>query len=77
MDKNAGKIFEGALCAEGIKIGIVCARFNNFFVSHLLTGAIANTLLFLFVSVPLADEHQARKPGFEEYKAETHMLWPF
>ena len=44
---------------------------------YLLTGAIANTLLFLFVSVPLADAHQARKPGFEEYKAETHMLWPF
>ena len=34
MDKNAGKIFEGALCAEGIKIGIVCARFNDFLVSR-------------------------------------------
>ena len=40
MDKNAGKIFEGALCAEGIKIGIVCARFNDFLVSRLLSGAI-------------------------------------
>ena len=40
MDKNAGKIFEGTLCAEGIKIGIVCARFNDFLVSRLLSGAI-------------------------------------
>ena len=40
MDKNAGKIFEGALCAGGIKIGIVCARFNDFLVSRLLSGAI-------------------------------------
>ena len=40
MDKNAGKIFEGNLDAAGIKIGIVCARFNDFLVSRLLSGAM-------------------------------------
>ena len=33
-------IFEGNLNAEGIKIGIVCARFNDFLVSRLLSGAM-------------------------------------
>ena len=40
MNKNAGKIFEGTLDASGIKIGIVCARFNDFLVSRLLSGAM-------------------------------------
>ena len=40
MDKNAGMIFEGNLDAKGIKIGIVCARFNDFLVSRLLSGAM-------------------------------------
>ena len=35
-----GKTFEGMLNAEGLKIGIVCARFNDFFVSELLGGAL-------------------------------------
>ncbi len=33
-------VFEGNLLAEGLKFGIVCARFNDFFVSHLLDGAL-------------------------------------
>lgn len=44
---------------------------------YLGTGALANTLLFLFVSIPLADGRQARKAGFEEYKSQTRMLLPF
>ena len=44
---------------------------------YLLTGALANTLLFLFVSIPLADGRQSKKEGFEEYKAETNKLLPF
>ena len=35
-----------------------------------------NTLLFLFVSIPMADEHQSRKAGYEDYKAKTRMLLP-
>ena len=40
MNKDAGKVFEGNLDAAGIKIGIVCARFNDFLVSRLLSGAM-------------------------------------
>ena len=43
---------------------------------YLGAGALANTLLFLFVSIPLADGHQARKAGFEEYKSQTRKLLP-
>ena len=32
------KIFEGKLISEGIKVGIVAARFNEFIVSKLLSG---------------------------------------
>ena len=40
MDKKIGKVYEGALTAENIRFGIVCARFNDFFVSKLLDGAV-------------------------------------
>ena len=40
----------------------------------LLTGAAVNTLMFLFISIPMADRHQARKPGFDEYKKNTRMM---
>ena len=40
----------------------------------LLAGAAVNTLMFLFVSIPMADKRQSRKPGFEEYKKATRML---
>ena len=33
------KIIEGNVVAEGIKIGIVASRFNEFIVSKLLGGA--------------------------------------
>ena len=32
------KIYEGKLVSEGIKVGVVCARFNDFLVSKLLSG---------------------------------------
>ena len=40
----------------------------------LLLGALLNTILFLSVSVPMADKRQARKQGFSEYKKHTRML---
>lgn len=43
---------------------------------YLAAGAIANTVLFFAVSIPMADGRQSRKPGFEEYKSETRMLLP-
>ena len=41
-----------------------------------LTGAAINTVLFLAVSIPMADGRQAKKEGFEEYKRQTRMLLP-
>ena len=38
------KIHEGNLMAENMKVGIVCARFNEFIVSKLLAGALDGLL---------------------------------
>ncbi len=37
---EVGKVYEGTLEARGLRFGIVCSRFNEFFVSKLLSGAI-------------------------------------
>ena len=42
---------------------------------YLLAGAALNTLMFLFISIPMADKRQSRKPGFEEYKKATRILF--
>jgi steroid 5-alpha reductase family enzyme len=40
-------------------------------------GALANTALFLFISIPLAENHLAAyKEGYEEFVRETRMLLP-
>ena len=57
----------------GVAGSVVCALPNAW---YLAAGALANTLLFLCVSIPLADGRQSRKDGFAEYKAETRMLLP-
>ena len=57
----------------GIALSVVCASLDS---AYLILGALANTALFLFVSIPMADKRQSRKEGFEEYKAETRMLLP-
>ena len=41
-----------------------------------LLGAVLNTVLFLSVSIPMADGRQSRKEGFAEYKSETRALLP-
>ncbi len=43
---------------------------------YLLLGALLNTVLFLVVSIPMADKRQAKKDGFIEYKNQTRMLFP-
>ncbi len=40
MEKKPGKIYEGELTAAGLRFGIVCSRFNEFFTSKLLEGAM-------------------------------------
>ena len=57
----------------GVGMSVVVASPN---VPYLLAGAVANTLLFLAVSIPMADKRQSRKPGFDKYKSETRMLLP-
>ena len=36
---NETKILQGSMKGDGLKIGIVCARFNSIFVEQLLAGA--------------------------------------
>ncbi|MBE5817376.1 MAG: DUF1295 domain-containing protein [Clostridiales bacterium] len=55
-------------------VGLSAASASNQW--YLVIGALANTLLFLFVSIPLADGRQSKKEGFEEYKNQTRMLLP-
>lgn len=43
---------------------------------YLIAGALTNTLLFTFVSIPMAEGRQSRKAGYEEYKAQTRVLLP-
>ena len=56
--------------------GIGLAAFGSFHTPWYLLGALLNTLLFAFVSIPLADGKQSKKDGFAEYKRETHVLLP-
>lgn len=42
----------------------------------LIMGAIFNTLLFFFVSIPLADGKQCKKEGWEIYKTQTRSVLP-
>ena len=57
----------------GIGFAVVVTNFNLWW---LLLGALLNTLLFSFVSIPLAEQRQSRKEGFLEYKKETRYLLP-
>lgn len=43
---------------------------------YLLSGAVANTLLFTFVSIPMAEKRQSKKEGFSEYKKATRVMLP-
>jgi 6,7-dimethyl-8-ribityllumazine synthase len=40
MNKQVKNVYEGMMDAKGMKFAIVCARFNSFFVSKLLEGAL-------------------------------------
>lgn len=57
----------------GVGLSAVCILPGSL---YLLSGAVANTLLFTFVSIPMAERRQSRKEGFDQYKAETRVLLP-
>ncbi len=57
----------------GIALSVVCALPE---VWYLCAGALANTVLFFAVSIPMADGRQSHKEGFADYKKQTRMLLP-
>lgn len=57
----------------GVALAVVSIHPEVWFLT---LGALLNTLLFLFVSIPMADRRQSRKEGFDAYRRETRMLWP-
>lgn len=57
----------------GIALSVVFVFPSAWFLA---AGALANTALFLFISIPMADGRQSAKEGFAEYEAQTRMLLP-
>ncbi len=57
----------------GIGLCAVCAMPSRW---YLLAGAIANTLLFVCVSIPMAEGKQKKKEGYAAYKRATRALLP-
>ncbi len=57
----------------GVALSVVMADPSAW---YLALGALANTVLFFTVSIPMADGRQSHKEGFSEYKSETRMLLP-
>lgn len=43
---------------------------------YLFFGPLINTLMFLLVSIPLAESRLSRKGGYRRYKKSTHLLLP-
>jgi len=39
-------------------------------------GALINTMMFIFISIPMADKRNSKKPGFAEYVNTTRCLLP-
>ena len=67
------KMLKQSRAASFIAVAVVLASPSAW---YLAARAVANTILFLAVSIPMADGRQSRKAGFAEYKAETRMLLP-
>ncbi len=56
----------------GIALIYLLPSFNNW---YLIFGAITNNLMFMFISIPLADNHlKTYKANYQEYKKETWSL---
>lgn len=57
----------------GVALSVICADPSAWFFA---AGAVANTVLFFAVSIPMADARQSYKEGFADYKEQTRMLLP-
>lgn len=56
-------------------IGGLCV-FSLMDKHYLLLGALVNTIMFLFVSIPMAERRNSKREGYLQYKKETRMLLP-
>ena len=57
----------------GMALAFICALPSAWYLG---VGALVNTLMFLFISIPMADKRQGKKQGFNEYKTATRILLP-
>ncbi len=57
----------------GIGLSVICVFPAAW---YLIFGAVANTLLFTFVSIPMAEGKQSKKEGYLKYRSETRLLLP-
>ncbi len=57
----------------GVAIQAVSVMPQRFWLA---AGAVVNTVMFLTISIPMADRRQSAKPGYERYRAETRSLLP-
>lgn len=57
----------------GVAVSVVCVLPQYW---YLCAGALINTLMFLFVSIPMAENRQSAKAGYEQYRKRTRMLFP-
>lgn len=57
----------------GVALAFISAKPDAWYLG---AGALINTLMFLVVSIPMADKRQSKKQGFAEYKKQTRMLLP-
>ena len=55
-------------------VGLACCVTTG--MALVLLGAVLNTLMFAFISIPLADKRQSRKEGYDLYKKQTRSLLP-
>ena len=50
---------------------------SNVSLWYVIIGAILNTLLFVFISIPMAENHlSSNKENYSDYKQNTRMLLP-
>ena len=56
----------------GVALTLLISHFNYW---YFIAGALINLLMFMFISIPMEENHfKEYKPTYEQYKEETHML---
>ena len=56
----------------GVALTLIVSHFHYW---YFFVGAVINLLMFLFISIPMEENHfKEYKPDYEQYKKDTHML---